>query len=177
MNIVERKIVCLSAGKIAEKNYLNTVKTPVKKDKIIHLLDKNFELILKQYNQVSLWGLRNSEKNEKQWKKLLPGDIAVFYSNGYFISYATILGTTVNAELASYLWNDFIYKYIIILSPVNVIKSPKEYFFKAFSYSSKLKIQGMMIPKIELQKKYLIHFNNNIQEFLKSILNLDTVII
>lgn len=89
----------------------------------------------------------------------------LFYCKGRFISYGKIITTQINHKIAIDLWDNSIYKFLIIMEPHKVINSHRRKFWDAFSYSNYATVQGLMIPRRDLQEKVFNEFDG-IDNFL-----------
>ncbi|MCH7562174.1 MAG: hypothetical protein IIC67_12610, partial [Thaumarchaeota archaeon] len=62
------------------------------------------DTILKNFQEVRLWGSTYNSQNFAKWKELKKGDILLFYHNKKYITSAFLGGTEHNQELADHLW-------------------------------------------------------------------------
>lgn len=145
-----KKIICFSASNgEAYKNFNNTVATPSKLDEKIRSEIKSGETLH------SIWAMRHSRKNLGLWSKINSGDIALFYGHKKFIGYGEIIGTLNSEEISKKYFNKHIYTLIIVLKPVKLEEKKRDRMWELFKYSEQARVQGMMIPNIQIQNDLL----------------------
>ncbi|MCM3585020.1 hypothetical protein M3182_04570 [Mesobacillus maritimus] len=156
------KIVCFSAGGgQAIKNFNNTVLNNIDISKIKDFL----EFDNKDYNQFSIWGMKDTNRSKCLWEKLNEGDIVLFYYRTKFISYGRIIKTDINSYLAQDIWGNVIYKYLIIMEPHKEINSHRGKFWEAFNYSNYATVNGTLIPRMDLQERIIKKYDG-LENFL-----------
>ena len=140
--------------KQSQQNFLDTVTNHsinCKTEKI----KKFHPNIIKNNNHDSypIWGVTNggNDRNKKQWEKMKPNDIGVFYKDKKFDNYCLILDKFNNKEFALQLWGEKFNKALdiyetwenlFLIKDLKEIDIPIDTYNDCFGHSQNNKIQG-----------------------------------
>lgn len=139
-----------TGDKIARKNYKNTIENKVSlKDIKSFLSEDDYKKIISIYpnEKFSVWGVRNGVKDgtKKRWKKIKPGDVALFAQDSMIYSTAVVTLTLENRDLATYLWgvneNNETWENIYLLDELSFMELPVKELNYIVGYSENNNIQ------------------------------------
>jgi hypothetical protein len=145
-------IVIFTAGRQdAYKDYNKSVKRGHELDEVAPFLsdDDLEELeVTSEDNRVHLWGSSVPGK----WQNVEPGDVALVYHDGKFVSRGQVLLLRENYELAEHLWKDGVdhnrwdpenpWRYLTFLTEVEETEVDIEAFNELIGYDSTYRPQG-----------------------------------
>jgi hypothetical protein len=145
-------IVIFTAGRQdAYEDYKKSVKQGHELEEVAPFLsdDDSEELkVTSEDNRVHLWGSSVPDK----WQNVEPGDVALVYHDGKFVSRGQVLFLRENYELAEHLWKDGVdhdrwnpdnpWKYLTFLTEVEETDVDVEAFNKLVGYDSTYRPQG-----------------------------------
>lgn len=149
------KLVCTSAStRLAYNNYKKTVINQILSDDILNFADIKINKLSKNHSKkLSLWGCKHGNRILSKWSNIDVNDYLLFYSQGKFISLSRIIGLISSKSLSQKFWNTSEYSLVILLDENEFFSKCKDNFWSVFTYSPTAKIQGLTVPKINVQKE------------------------
>jgi hypothetical protein len=150
------KIILQPSSNIdAYKHFQDTVQKPVPISSILpHVrIDAEINNIrqVSRNNSVFVWGVTPGKKdaNSKKWSRINPGDVTLFYRQGFIFSSAVATYKFHNKELAQFLWgsdeNGATWEYIYFIDEIKYHKIPVNTFNQIVGYAPNFIIQGFNV--------------------------------
>ena len=90
-----------------------------------------------------IWGTQTGERNERMWEKLSPGDIMLFYSEGWFFAAGQIEETIQSREAGEYIWNNPASELIYTLSEYHHVAIRRSTVWDWFGYAENFTRRGL----------------------------------
>ncbi|MCU7766491.1 helix-turn-helix domain-containing protein [Priestia megaterium] len=120
-----------NSDKVGQQNFKKTMEQPVPQSIIQqYLSSEEMEQIKSMYNNkgIEVWGVKEGKNGvtKKQYNKLSPGDVVLFYKEWYLYCKAIVTFKIHSPELAKALWNDDNFEYIYFLTNVESCQIPVE---------------------------------------------------
>jgi hypothetical protein len=135
------------------KHYEDTVQNPVPISKMIPFLASQeiAELRQKFPHSAAVWGVTRGETSlgELKWRRMNPGDVALFSRTGRIFSRGIVTMKIHNPRLAQDLWgvheDGKTWEYMYFLRDINSLDIPYERFNTAAGYAKNFVIQGFNV--------------------------------
>lgn len=120
---------------------------------------------LRDLDQPRIWGTRTGERNESMWEKMRPGDIMLFYCDGWFFSAGRIDQTIRSSEGGDYIWNNEDSQLIYTLTDYRRIAIRKLDVWGWFDYNKNFTRRGL--SRVDPERVRRLHAEvNDIWEFV-----------
>ena len=147
-------IIQPSGNKDARTHYVDTIKNRISFETASNFLDQkilNQLQLLYPKKEFPAWGVTQGEKsvNKNKWKKIEPGDIAVFTREGFIIATGIVTIKFQSYNFAKYLW-DFdakgnTWEFMFLLDDIRPQKIPYIEFNNCIGDRPKNRHQGFRI--------------------------------
>ncbi|WP_232700600.1 AAA family ATPase [Halobacterium wangiae] len=98
---------------------------------------------LEELDSTRIWGTQSGERNESMWGKLTPGDIMLFYSEGWFFAAGRIKDTIRSPEAGDYIWDNEDSEFIYTLTDYTHLAITKPTVWDWFGYKENFTRRGL----------------------------------
>lgn len=149
------------SGEAPSKNFKKTIENGYQYANIEQFLDEEDKKILKDYDQLYIWG--NKRGTKSQWEIMSSGDYVFFYQNKKLTWVGEYLYKTHNLELADFLWersNNKSYEYVFFLINLRKVNIDLDYIIKISNYKPNYVVQGFLKLKQEAVNNILRDFGS-----------------
>ena len=93
--------------------------------------------------EVAVWGVSGTDRNQSLWKRLKAGDFAIFARSNIVFSSGTILGKVRAPELARELWGGAEWEYAYFLDDIRTQDMPYSEFNKLVGYDKAYRLRDL----------------------------------
>ncbi|WP_135304855.1 AAA family ATPase [Haloarcula amylovorans] len=90
-----------------------------------------------------IWGTRTGSRNENMWSQLAPGDIMLFYTEGWFFAAGKIEDTIRSSEAGDYIWDSEESQFIYTLTDYTHIAIRRATVWDWFDYAENFTRRGL----------------------------------
>ncbi|MFC1779441.1 HNH endonuclease [Thermodesulfobacteriota bacterium] len=160
------QVILQPAGNgVANEHYADTVENPVEIKEVISFLGQQANTLLpahiKEMEAVGVWGVTpgKNDVNTNKWKRINPGDIAIFVRGGMIFSTAIVAAKFRHEALSEHLWKrdkeGNTWEYIYLFDKIATRSIPLTDFNAAVGYAPNYPVYGFSVLNPERSAKAL----------------------